>query len=80
MTSINNRKGNENNKSTGVILKINPLAHRSPYTVMRHNRRININRLMRCRFRPLLLYVPPPLLYIPINHYKFEKERHQSMT
>ena len=35
---------------------------------------------MRCRFHPLLLYVPPPLLYIPINHYKFEKERHQSMT
>lgn len=30
MTSINNRKGNENNKSTGVILKINPLAHRPP--------------------------------------------------
>ena len=24
------RKGNENNKSTGVILKINPLAHRPP--------------------------------------------------
>ena len=35
------RKGNENNKSTGVILKINPLAHRTlplyRYAIQREN-------------------------------------------
>lgn len=29
MASINNRKGNENNKSTGLILKLSPLAHQT---------------------------------------------------
>jgi|GEM_PF-6828544 len=29
MASVNNRKGNENNKSTGLILKLNPPAHRT---------------------------------------------------
>ena len=36
--------------------------------------------LLRTLFPPALCgYLPSLLLYIPIDYYKFEKERHQSM-